>query len=267
MSLLTHIKTKIRSAGTEAEARIAVFGDSHTAALSSAQAYPDRNHRYEHIRIARVLKEKNGRLLGDTTLESFCREIGNFCPNDLVFSAVGGNQYAVLSTVQDPVDYDFFLSPDDRRAFRDGAELVPFRTLEAFLQKGVRGTIGPVLKAIRRATDAKVFHLAPPPPKQDNDFIAKHFESRFASEGIEALGPTRPSLRMKCWHVQLSCLEALCEELGIGLVKPPKHGVTAKGYLAPRCYAKDVTHANRRYGEFVLKQILQIAEAQRMAHT
>jgi hypothetical protein len=45
-------------------------------------------------------------------------------------------------------------------------------------------------------------------------------------------------------------------------VAPPKPAVTAKGFLAPRCYANDVTHANRRYGEFVLKQMIEIARAE-----
>jgi hypothetical protein len=57
----------------------------------------------------------------------------------------------------------------------------------------------------------------------------------------------------------LQGLAKLCDELGIALVRPPKHGVTPKGFLAPLCYAKDVTHANRRYGEFVLKQMLDLA--------
>jgi hypothetical protein len=265
MSFLAQIKARIRSTSPAGQRRIAVFGDSHTAALISARDFPDRRHRYSHIRIHRVLKQKNGRSLGNSTLEDFCEEISDFGPDDLVFSAVGGNQYAVISTVQDPVDYDFLGSPDDTHKPRDGAELVPFRALESFLRKGVRGTIGPVLRTIRNSTSARVFHLAPPPPKQDNAFITRHFESRFADEGMHALGPTRPSLRLRSWIVQLQCLESLCSELNIGLVKPPKHGVTDKGYLAPNCYAKDVTHANRRYGEFVLKQILELAEEESQA--
>ena len=265
MNFLANVKARRRTSRPVGKPRIAVFGDSHTAALVSAQQFPDRKAKYELIRIYRVLKQKNGRSLGNSTLESFCADISDFGPEDLVFSAVGGNQYSIISTVQDPVDYDFLCSPGDRRQPREGAELVPFRALEAYLEKGVRGAVGPVLRAIRNSTGAKVFHLAPPPPKQDNMFIAKHFESRFATDGIQKLGPTRPSLRLRCWHVQLRCLENLCRELDIELIRPPKHGVTPKGYLEPKCYAKDVTHANRRYGEFVLKQILELAELRELS--
>jgi hypothetical protein len=259
MSFLSQIKSLIQASESAGEPRIAVFGDSHTAALISAKEFPQRRHHYEHIRIHRLLKQKDGRPVGNSTLEDFCAEISGFRPFDCVFSAVGGNQYAIVSTVRDPLEYDFLGSPDDRQFAGNGAVLVPFRALAGHIDKGILGTIGPILKQIRQSTAARVFHIAPPPPKADNAFIATHFESRFAREGLQNLGPTTPNLRLKCWKVQLQCLAELCNELGIGLVTPPKDGVTPAGFLSPRCYAKDVTHANRRYGEFVLKQMLEIA--------
>jgi hypothetical protein len=259
MSFVTHIRNLVRTHESAGEPRIAVFGDSHTAALVGAKDFPQRKHLYDHIRVYRLLKEKNGRVVGDSRLEDFCSEIRNFGSNDLVFSAVGGNQYAVISTVRDPVEYDFLSSTEDTTVPMAGAALVPFRALSGYIKRGVRGTLGPILKEIRKATSARVYHLAPPPPKEDNAFIATHFETRFAG-GLEKLGPTHPELRLKCWNLQLGCLADLCAELNIGLVMPPKHGITARGFLAPRCYAKDVTHGNRRYGEFVLKQILELSE-------
>lgn len=259
MRFLSQMKAAIRSSEPVREPRIAVFGDSHTAALVSAKEFPARRGDYENIRVYRLLKQKDGKKVGDSTLEAFCAEIRSYDRSDLVFSAVGGNQYAVVSTVRDPIEYDFLADSDDRHVVAEGMALVPFRALAGYIEKGVRGTMRPVLKQIRDSTNAKVFHIAPPPPKEDNAFIAAHFESRFAREGIGDLGPTRPELRLKCWKVQLQCLADLCEELGIGLVRPPKHGLTPEGFLASRCYAKDVTHANRRYGEFVLKQMLELA--------
>ena len=238
--------------------RIAVFGDSHTAALQSAKGFPDPSHVYAHVRIYRVLKEKNGKAVGDTTLAEFCQVIRGYSGSDFVFSAVGGNQYAVVSTVRSPVDYDFLMSPEDEDFAGDGTNIIPFRALAGHIDKGIRGTVGPVLREIRESTKARVMHLAPPPPKEDNQFITKHFESRFANQGIADFGPTRPELRLKCWKVQLDLLAKLCEELGVELVMPPWRAVTPEGYLGQRCYAKDVTHGNRRYGEYVLKDILQI---------
>ena len=238
--------------------RIAVYGDSHTAALQAAKEFPTRSHVYEHVEIYRVRKEKNGRELGDTSLAEFCDVIRRYSEDDFVFSAVGGNQYAVVSTVRSAVDYDFLSSPEDEVVADDGAVLIPFRALAGHIDKGIRGTVGPVLREIRAATSARVFHLAPPPPKQDNQFIATHFESRFAKQGIADLGPTKPELRLKCWKVQLDSLARLCAELDVELVPPPWRTLSPEGYLAQRCYAKDVTHGNRRYGEYVLKSILQL---------
>ena len=258
MSLWARMKDRLSPADTRSP-RVAVFGDSHTAALIRAQQAPSEGRNYDHIRIFRLQKEKGGKSVGDADLASFCRHIRNYAKDDFVFSAVGGNQYAVVSTVQGSIDFDFLTSPTDQDLASDRVALMPLRAISSYLEQGVRGTVGPVLKRIRESTDAKVFHLAPPPPKEDNAFIAANFESRFALEGIEKYGPTRPSLRLKCWKVQYNCLARLCEELDIVLIAPPGKSVTGDGYLHPRSYAKDVTHANRRYGALVLDQISKVS--------
>lgn len=260
MSVLARIRSLVARLDAPGP-RIAVFGDSHTVALLRAQQYSKRTSEYEHIRVFRLRKEKDGREVGDASLANFCREIRDFTADDFVFSAVGGNQYAILSTVRSRVDFDFLISDGDELS-GSSTQLVPFRALASHVETGVRETIGPILRQIRASTDAKLHHLAPPPPKEDNEFIAAHVEGYFAREGLQDLGPTRPDLRLKCWKVQLGCLSALCDELGIRLIKPPEKAITADGYLEPACYAKDVTHANRRYGEAVFRQILKITKTE-----
>lgn len=257
MTFLSKIKGMMRVRETPRGPRILVFGDSHTAALSQAQQVPGRTDLFDHIRVVRLRKEKGGRTVGDLTLDAFCREIAQLRAEDFVFSVVGGNQYAVLSTVQEPVDFDFLTSPHDQDIASDAAELVPYRAIVRNIDGGVRGSVGPVLQQMREATKAKLYHLAPPPPKADNDFILEHFEGLFEELGLQARGPTRPSLRLKCWEVQLQSLSKLCEELGVTLIGPPRKALDPPGFLAPRYYARDVTHANRRYGEMVLNQILR----------
>jgi hypothetical protein len=259
MSVLARIRTLVAGPEKLGEPRIAVFGDSHTAALLRARGASERSPHYEHINVVRLLKEKDGKMVGHADLAAFCREIRNYDERDFVFSAVGGNQYAVISTVRSPVDYDFLESATDRDIASDRAQMVPQRAIASYIEAGVRGNVGPILREIRAASKASVFHLAPPPPKQDNSFIASHFESRFAEAGLHELGPSRPELRLKCWKVQLGCLQRLCDELGIGLILPPGKSLTPEGFLAPHYYAKDVTHGNRRYGEMVLRQILKVS--------
>jgi hypothetical protein len=260
MTVLSRVKTLVARSLTVP--RISVFGDSHSVALLRAQQYGKRTHQYENIRVNRLRKEKDGKSIGDTSLAEFCREIGLFGPEDFVFSAVGGNQYAIVSTVRPPVDYDILCSPTDQVA-GENLQLVPFRALHGFIESGVQETVGPVLRTLRKSTKAQVYHLIPPPPKEDNDFIVAHAEGYFADEGLRNFGATRPELRLKCWKVQLRSLTALCQELDIITVMPPAKALTSGGFLAPEFYANDVTHANRRYGEAVFKQILDLAGTQR----
>lgn len=259
MSYLDKVKTWLGATDeSKSGPRIAMFGDSHTAALQRAQEFPNRADLYQHINIVRVRKSKGPKKVGDVNLEDFCRKISRFDENDFVFSVVGGNQYAVFSTIQSPTDFDFVSGPADDDIASDRAQLVPMRAIAGYIEGGIRGNDGPVLEAIRRATSARVIHLLPPPPKEDNAFISQYFETRFAGEGIDEFGPSKPRLRLKAWKVQADCLQQLCRELGVECLPPPANAVTKEGFLQPQCYAKDVTHANRRYGEMVLKQILEI---------
>ena len=255
MMILSHIKNLVGANDLAPSARIAVVGDSHTAALLRAQQYSKRAEQYGHVRVYRLRKVKEGKSVGDVALSKFLREIKSFGSEDFVFSTVGGNQYAIPSTVRSEVEYDFLVSDADRLA-EDGRQLVPFRALAGFIESGIRGSIEPVLRGVKQTTTATVFHLVPPPPKEDNQFIAAHVDGYFKREGLGSQGPSDPSLRLKCWKVQLKILQTVCAELNISLVMPPERTVTASGFLQPNCYATDATHANRRYGEAVLKQIL-----------
>lgn len=260
MTILSHIKGLVGTADLAKTSRIAVFGDSHSAALLRAQQYSKRTERYGHIRVYRLRRAKGEKAVGDVALSKFLKDIRSFGPDDFVFSVVGGNQYAIPSTVRSEVDYDFLTDAGDTLS-DDAAQLVPLRAIASFIESGVRESVGSVLREVRAATDAKFYHLVPPPPKEDNDFIAAHVDGYFEREGLAVLGPTQPSLRLKCWKVQLGILENLSEELGIGLLQPPPRTVTPGGFLDPSCYANDATHANRRYGEAVLRQILRLTSA------
>jgi hypothetical protein len=154
---------------------------------------------------------------------------------------------------------EFLSSPADRDIHSERAMLIPSRTISNYFYDALRETLGMQLEAIRSRTKAEVFHLVPPPPKEDNDFIRMNCEARFRELGIEELGPTRPSLRLKAWKLQLGALEQLCSELAIRLIGPPPVAVTKTGFLHPEFYANDATHANRRYGREALKEVLRLA--------
>jgi hypothetical protein len=233
--------------------RIMLFGDSHAYAMQRAIERREAKGRRVPVAAHRLLKLKNGKEVGDTSFEDFLVMVGKLSPDDVVLSAIGGNQHAVYSTIQHPDPFSFF-EPGSSAPIESDVGVIPYRVLEANFAKGIRNGDGISLKALRDATRARVVHLLAPPPKRDNDHILRHHESRFATENIAGLGVSSPQLRMKFWNLQRRILEEFCQEIGIEVLGPPAGTLDEDGYLAAEFYASDATHANVAYGELVLAQ-------------
>lgn len=234
--------------------RVLLFGDSHAHAVQRAIAKREGKDQPVPLSAHRLLKDKNnGVRVGDTSFEAFLKLIADLRPKDLVVSMIGGNQHAVCSTIQHPQRFDFF-SPDVDALAEDAPEIVPYRALEDVFDTGLRAGDGRSLEALRAATVARVVHILAPPPKQDNEHIAKHHESLFAKD-LPQRGVSSPELRLKFWKLQTRVLVQICSELKIEVLKPPKRAVDEAGFLRPEFYANDATHGNWRYGERVLREV------------
>jgi hypothetical protein len=233
---------------------VLLFGDSHIHAIQRAIEKRHGKGQSAAITAYRLLKEKNGRHIGDISFEHFLNLIGKLETKDVVLSMIGGNQHAVFSTIQHPQPFDF-LEPGRPRFLGSTVEIIPYRAVEAAFATGVRKGDGKSLEAIRAATDARIVHIIPPPPKADNAFVEQNHESLFAREGLAMRGVSSPSLRLKFWKLQTRILDSLCCELGIRVMMPPERALDSKGFLRPEYYARDATHANWLYGERVLREI------------
>lgn len=245
-----------RGAATAASVRptILLFGDSHSYAVGRAVEKRKGKGHPVPLTVHRLSKEKNGKRIGDTTMEQFLDRIRKLAPDDVVLSMIGGNQHAVLSTIQHPEPFDFFTPQAWGMPQPASCAVVPFKALEDAMTKGLRNGDAKSLRAIRQATAARVVHIIPPPPKADNAFIQGHHESLFAGAGIATLGVSHPVLRLKFWMLQTLVLRRICRKLNIELLMPPRVAVT-EGFLKPDYYADDATHANWRYGERLLREI------------
>jgi len=241
------------TAGTRPR-QIVLFGDSHSHAVQSAIQKRIGKGQAAPLTAYRLLKEKNGSHIGDTSFEDFLKLIGKLEANDVVLSMIGGNQHAVYSTIQHPQAFDFF-EPGQEGLASQSREIIPYRAIEAAFATGLRRGDGKSLEAIRAATVARVVHIIPPPPKRDNAFVEQHHESLFAVEGLAARGVSPPELRLKFWKLQTRVLEKLCAEFGIEVMMPPPPALEHRGFLRPEYYARDATHANWRYGERVLREV------------
>lgn len=243
-------RTSTRSRGTP---RIVLFGDSHSYAVQRAVEKRKGKGFPVPLEVHRLLKEKNGSTIGNLRFEDFLALIGDLSAGDVVVSMIGGNQHAVFSTIPHPQPFDFYTIEGDSPP-AGGVDIIPYRALSDAFSTGLRKGDMKSLEAIRDATEARVIHVCSPPPKADNDFIAKHHETLFAQEGIASRGVSPPELRLKFWKLQVRILQRLCKRIGVEMMMPPARAVS-DGFLRPEFYAADATHANWLYGERVIREL------------
>ena len=267
--------------------QVVVFGDSHVHAIKEAVEARGASGAAVPIEVKRLLKSKaigshgdtrrplverlkravqnlirSGRpsfsghqWIGDTSLDEFLPIARRLQKDDILVSVIGGNQYAVFSTIQHPVRFDFCLPEAAAPELNQDVELIPFRGLYDYFFTALQLGDGKTLEALRNSTRAKLVHLLAPPPKSDNSYIEQHHDTQFAAAGISNMGVSAPELRMKFWKLQNRAIDEICGKLGIQTIRPPEEAQDPDGFLLRPYYAGDATHANVRYGELVLQQL------------
>lgn len=228
-----------------------IIGDSHVDALKDALA--DGHEAALDFQVFRLAKLKNGKPFGDIPVDEARRQVRALGRDGLVVCAFGGNQHSVLSLVQHPRPFDFAL-PGEPLSLKPGAELIPFHAIRMLLAESVTASFRNVT-SLQEVASGAVVHLAPPPPKADEAHILRSVETYFIEQGLTHYGVTDAAIRLKMWRVQTMILRELCGKAGVIFLPSPAETLTPEGFLAPEFYAKDATHANRRYGQSVLNQI------------
>jgi len=232
---------------------ILLFGDSHSHAVHLAVKNRLSNGRPVPLDVFRQLKKKNGRRVGNISFDAFLQRATQLGRRDIVLSAMGGGLHATFSTSQHPQPFDFFM-PDHPAVPCDGIEIVPYQALRAYFSKRISKGVGRKLEALRRATDARLLHLIPPPPKRNRKHIAQYQKMLFTQQRIDALEVSEPELRLKSWLLHARVLRKFCRTRGIGVLMPPPETMR-DGFLRREFYAGDTAHANWRYGEIVLRTV------------
>lgn len=231
---------------------ILVYGHSHTNAVREAVLKRQRKGRPVPITLFRFAKEKNGRTIGDISFENFLERISSLRPDDVVVSMIGGNQHALISTMQHPRPFDFF-TPDAGAEQTEKVEIIPYRAILGASGNTILKGSGRQLEQMQKATKARLVHVLPPPPKFDNAHIARRTKI-FAERGMAGSAISPPALRLKFWQLQARVLQKWCGKRGIEVIMPPAKAIS-DGFLRPEYWANDITHANARYGELVLRLV------------
>lgn len=237
--------------------QVLVIGDSHTHAIKQAlKRRPTNTADFVQFAALRFPGVKNGRDVGDLSVDRLEEMVANLLPDDLVVSCLGGNQHQKLALVQHPQPFDVLLPDDVVPNPQADLRIIPYQQVVDLIERGIRtGRDGERLRRLRELARCHVVHLMPPPPKEDVSHVLSNPESPFAKAGIHELGVSPAPLRLKFWKIQALVLADLTSEWGISLLPPPSAALTPEGFLATRYYADDATHGNSLYGALVLEQL------------
>ena len=240
--------------------KVVIVGDSHAYAIQKAiaaqkAADPEFVFEFEfEFEAYRFKRPKRGKGFGDLTARQILRLIKKLTPRDVVVSTIGGNHHSAFGLIQHPVAFDVLL-PGREEAVAEGAQIIPSRAVsDYFVERLERGDIE-LVSQLASAAPCPVYHLAPPPPKRDDDFIRSNHETQFAARGLTDNGVSPAPLRYKLWKLQTDLTQRIYEKAGVKQLMPPQKALDEDGYLRPDFYAKDATHANKKYGTLVLRQI------------
>lgn len=236
--------------------KIVIIGDSHTQALKKALSSNLRQELKDAIEIHTFAKVKNGKKVGDLTIEELILLVSTLTEQDILFSLIGGNQHNSVSLIQHPETFNVIM-PKVSNSDNATTTLIPYQVMKSVFDKGLRGNDFKRLAQLKQATQAKVWHLATVPPKYDSEHILKKHEVDFASKGIVSNGVSDPLLRLKMWYIQAEVTQSLCDELEISYMEFPKEAQDEAGFLATHYYADDATHANEFFGDLMINKIFQ----------
>lgn len=238
---------------------IFVFGDSHTRAIR--QAASSRADRLLEMGFAIeahwMLSARADRTLGDLGLDDAVVRVSQLGPDDVVAITLAGTLHNIIGLVQHEVPFDLMSKASCDVAHNSGRVIIPRRVIEAFFEARIRR--GDAISKLRAAAAGRVVHLATPPPKGDDGFIAA-MTARYRDKVVAEAGITPANIRLKLWELEMELVQRVCAGWGVGFLPPPP-GTQEDGFLAPEYYGNDATHANVSYGNRVLDQLLRLEVA------
>lgn len=174
-----------------------------------------------------------------------------------------GNEHNLHYFFQSPHPFDFQSRHVSKiiSTFR----IIPRRMVREKFNKSSFDDLRAVLVNLATGSARSIHLVGTPPPKKDNEQLRKillnepHFTiwAEGIGESFDTVKITSPHLRLKLWFLVQEMLAEAAHEVGGKFVSVPAELQDADGFLRSEYWASDVTHANRLYGEVMLRRIVQ----------
>lgn len=234
--------------------RAFAIGHSHLTALQ--QGYQDWMASGEtggvELVFAQLLQDKFKPEVVEGQLGGAVAEALNAESWDAVVSVVGGNLYNWLGFTEHPRRLDI-ISPDAPDApLSEGAEIVPASAVRKRMLSELDRNFD-LLKGVRAATTAPMFHMESPPPIPSEEHIRKY--PRVFETALQSRALTPALIRWKLWRLQSGLFREFCDANDIEFVAAPSDMMDSDGMLAELAWPFEPTHANRVYGKRQIRQI------------
>jgi hypothetical protein len=240
--------------------KVFVVGDSHTHALAKAQeARAGRQPKSGNVQfdVNCLATRKGGVSRGDLEVADALERAARLEPDDVMVISIAGTLHNVLGLLEHEKPFDVFTRGDESMTLAEGRVVVPANALLDMLMGAM---LDKRIVTLRRKARCPVYHLAPPPPKEDGGFIIAR-TARYRDRLVAEAGLNPAGTRLKLWKLEMRALAHRCAEWTMHLMLPPVEAQTPEGFLKTEYYANDATHANAAYGELVLRQLEAVAAA------
>lgn len=160
----------------------------------------------------------------------------------------GGNEANFRFLFEDATPFDFVLRSLQSLPLNPDAVIVPEALVRAQIQALLGKPLDDLLSALKTRARFPVILLGTPPPKGDHDLLR-----RFLPPEFPQLKLTSAVVRLKLWHVLQELYEEKARLCGLDFLPVSTEVMDKQGFLKPRFWADDLTHANSAYGRVMLE--------------
>jgi hypothetical protein len=181
--------------------------------------------------IARIIDEKNPRA---------------------ILSCVGGAVHFEAGWVKYDQAFDTVLPGRTELPLDEAAVFIPYNAVKDTMAHRNAAVFG-ILDLVKALVPLPIYHFSPPPPVADSRLI-----DDYVTRWERQIAVAAASTRFKLWSCYVDALRDYCTEAGIIFVPPPEVACDAEGFLKEEFVAADAHHANARYGEAALGQLLSL---------